>query len=187
MAQRHNSTIPFTKIAASLLLLLLSFGAQAQDLLWATKVVSYTSQAGDKRYAAKQALGKPNATPDSTANGWQPYGAGREESIVVSFDKTMNAKQILIVEGMNTGFVRKVCAISADGTEYEVAHFPAKPGTKHAKILQVNVADFNINIASVKVVLVPARHVTSTIDAIGITTSTHHYSLGKMQDVIAME
>ena len=165
--------------------ILCAFPSYAQEIVWASKVISHTSQAGQVRFSANMALGKPNATADSTGNGWQPNGTGKEETIVVGFNAPIHAQKVLIVESMNTGYIRRVALISTDGDEYDVATFPARPGTKNARLVQINVADFNINVAAVKVALIPIRNVPTTIDAIGITTSTLPFTLTKSHEVIA--
>ena len=153
--------------------------SNAQGIVWATKVEKFSSQVGEKAYAAKQVLGKPNSTPDSTGNGWQPYGSNKEESITVSFDTVIQSKQVLIIESMNTGYIRKVSAFNEDGLEYDIAAYPPKSGAKGPKLIQINVEQFSIKIKSVKVTLVPLRNVPVTIDAIGITASDKPYTLNK--------
>jgi len=162
-----------------------SLSSYAQEIIWASKVDKYSSQVGTSSFSAKQILGKPNARPDSTGNGWQPHGTQREEFIVVEFDTIVKSKQILIVESMNTGYIRKVSAFDNQGMEYDVAHFPAKSGMKGPKLLKINVADFSINIKSVKVTLVPLRHVPTTVDAVGITASDEDFMLTKNMEIIA--
>ena len=87
----------------------------SQDVVWASKVVSFSSQVGNHHHSANMALGKPNSKIDSTRNGWQPLGSGKEESIVVGFNTQIHAKKVLIVEAMNTGYIRRVAIIGTDG------------------------------------------------------------------------
>ncbi len=177
----------FFKLGAIVFGLLCSSVAFAQEIVWASKVASFTSQASAHKYSAQMALGKPDATADSTGKGWQPVGSGKVETIVVSFEKPIHAKQILIVEGMHIGYIRHVYAISTDGVEYDVAQLGARPGSKNINLVTVNVADFDIKIAQVKVVMFPIRNVASTIDAIGITDSEQHYTLTKTHEMIAAQ
>jgi len=156
----------------------------SQDVVWASKVVSFSSQVGNHHHSANKALGKPDSKIDSTKNGWQPMGSGKEESIVVGFDKLIHAKKVLIVEAMNTGYIRRVAIIGTDDLEYDVASFPVKPGTKNARLVQINVADFNIEVKAVKVVLVPIRNVSTTIDAIGVTSSDESFVLSKNHEIV---
>lgn len=156
----------------------------SQDVVWASKVVSFSSQVGNHHHSANMALGKPNSKIDSTRNGWQPLGSGKEESIVVGFDKQIHAKKVLIVEAMNTGYIRRVAIIGTDDLEYDVATFPVKPGTKNARLVQINVADYNIQVKAVKVVLVPIRNVSTTIDAVGITASDENFTLSKNHEIV---
>lgn len=166
---------------------LIGLTSNAQDIVWASKVINVTSEVGKTKYSAQMALGKPNTTPDSTGNGWQPVGSGKEESIVVGFDKTIPVHKVLIVESMHTGFIRRVYVIDADGNEYQVAHFTPKSGSKGTKLIQIDASEFSIKATAVKVVLVPIKNVSTTIDAIGITAASDKYMIDKMHQVVAME
>lgn len=166
-------------------ILLGSIPSFSQDIVWASKVDKYSSQVGSTAFSAKQILGKPNARPDSAGNGWQPNGTQREEFIVVEFDTVVKTKQILIVESMNTGYIRKVSAFDNQGMEYDLAHFPPKSGTKGPKLIKINAADFSINVKSVKLTLVPLRHVPTTVDAVGITSSDQDFMLTKNMEIVA--
>jgi OmpA-OmpF porin, OOP family len=167
--------------------LLCAMSSHAQEVVWASKVVSFSSQVGQGKYAATKALGKPDASPDSTWNGWQPNGSGKEETIVVEFDTPLKAKNVLIVEAMNTGYVRRVAVISDDGIEYDVAHYSSRPGTKNVRLTQINVADFDVKVTAVKIILIPIRNVPTTIDAVGITTSTATFVITKTHEVVQSE
>ena len=159
----------------------------SQDVLWASKVVSFSTQVGNQNHSANKVLGKPDSKIDSTRNGWQPIGSGKEESIVVSFKSNLHAKKVLIVEAMNTGFLRRVYIIGTDDLEYEVANFPVKPGTKNARLVQVSVGDYNIEVKAVKLVLIPIRNISTTIDAIGITSSDETFALSKNHEIVLAE
>ena len=157
----------------------------SQDVFWASNVISFSSQVGNHHHSAKMALGKPNSKIDSTKNGWQPLGSGKEESIVVGFDQQIHAKKILIVEAMNTGYIRRVAIIGTDELEYVVASFTARPGAKNARLIQINVAEYNIEVKAIKVVMIPIRNVSTTIDAIGVTTSDETFTLSKNHEIVA--
>jgi hypothetical protein len=174
------------KLLTPIFLLAIAAVAQAQEISWASKVEKFSSQTGTKNYSANQVLGKPNASHDSTGNGWQPVGSNKEEFIIVSFDNVVKTKQIFIVESMNTGYIRRVSAFSEDGLEYNVAAYPPKSGAKGPKLVSINVSEFNINVKSVKIVMVPLRNVSTTIDAVGISSSDTPYSLNKVHHHLEM-
>lgn len=190
MKTKHLTRLPFsvlTSMGAYLgtFILLCNLSSFSQDIAWASKVDKYSSQVGSTAFSSKQILGKPNARTDSAGNGWQPQGSQREEFIVVEFDTVIKTKQILIVESMNTGYIRRVSAFDSDGMEYDVAHFPPKSGMKGPKLVKINVADFSINVKSVKLTLVPLRHVPTTVDAVGITASDQDFMLTKDLQIVA--
>src|SRR5437773_2301832 len=98
-------------ITSTALCLFLTTVGYAQEIQWASEVLSFSSQLSDARYSAKQLLGKPNKCP---ANGDSPcawsskedalYGGG-EGRIKVSFKKPMQIQQVGIAENYNPGAV----------------------------------------------------------------------------------
>jgi OmpA-OmpF porin, OOP family len=88
--------------------------SSAQDVQWASKVISFSSQVSPKEYSAQQVLGKPNKCPASGDSKCAWFGAsdglfgGREERIKVGYDKPMQIQQVAIAENFNPGAVEQV-------------------------------------------------------------------------------
>jgi len=100
-----------------------------QEVLWANKVLGYSSEFRPAQYGfafrAKQVLGQPNKLPDfgNSPCAWQPAEAdGRnEEWIKVGFEKPVPLRQVAIAENFNPGAVTRVYAYDEAGKEYLVA------------------------------------------------------------------
>ena len=87
--------------------LLAASGAQAQSVLWASKVVGISSQkaTGKEPFAAEQVLGEPNALPlgEISNNAWTPGKDGSNEFVEVRFAHAMKAHQVTVIENANPG------------------------------------------------------------------------------------
>ena len=159
----------------------------AQEIVWANKVLKFSSETGTKAYSANQILGKPNATPDSVGNSWRPNSQGKPETIEVSFSSKIKAKQLFIVESLNPGFIKSVVVKNSDGIEFPVASYISKSAIKGPRLLNINLADYSMNISSVIITLIPVKNVSVTIDAVGLTDSENAFRLSnhvKMEQVI---
>ncbi len=149
----------------------------AQEIVWASKVVKFSSETGIKAYSANQILGKPNATPDSSGNAWRPNSQGKPETIEVSFNSKMKAKQLFIVESLNPGFIKSVVVKNSDGIEFPVANYISKSAIKGPRLLTINLADYSMNISSAIITLIPVKNVSVSIDAVGLTDSENTFKL----------
>ncbi|MBC7390395.1 MAG: hypothetical protein H7329_14355 [Opitutaceae bacterium] len=149
----------------------------AQEIVWASKVVKFSSETGTKAYLANQILGKPNATPDSLGNTWRPNSQGKPETIEVSFNSKIKAKQLFIVESLNPGFIKSVVVKNSDGIEFPVASYISKSAIKGPRLLTINLSDYSMNISSAIITLIPIKNVSVSIDAVGLTDSENTYKL----------
>lgn len=99
----------------------ISFGNNIQ---WAAKVISYSSQQSEQFYAAKQVLGIPNSMDGYTDSpfSWATENPNNEEVefIHVQFAEAMYVEQFLIVESVNPGAIDQVYLYDEDGKEYLV-------------------------------------------------------------------
>lgn len=152
--------------------------AYCQEVLWANKVLGYSSEYRPSQighaYRSKQILGVPNKLPDfgDSPCAWSPADAdGRnEEWIKVGFDKTIPLKQIAIAENFNPGAVVRVYAYDAAGREYLVSETPAAQQAVKGRMLHIFPKQ-TIQANAVKVVLQPGKvSGFNQIDAIGISS-----------------
>ncbi|WP_207508951.1 OmpA family protein [Telluribacter humicola] len=180
----------FTK----LLILLVALQCQvavAQQVMWASKVLGYSSEyrpgSYGQEYRASQILGAPNKLPDvgDSPCAWTPSlpNGAAEEWIKVGFAKAIPLRQIAIAENFNQGAISKVYAFDASGKEvlvYEYVPAPqTKEGGRNASSAQVKEVGGMFNIfpkdslfsaIAIKVVLQPNRvSGYNQIDAIGIS------------------
>ncbi|TLV01233.1 OmpA family protein [Dyadobacter luticola] len=161
-------------------LLALQWGnAAAQQVLWASKVLGYSSEYRPGQYGhayrAKQILGIPNKLPDfgNSPCAWSPAEAdGRgEEWIKVGFEKAIPAKQIAIAENFNPGAIVRVLAYDESGKEYLVSETPAAQQAVKGRMLHVFLKQ-NVLVNAVKIVLEPGKvSGFNQIDAIAISES----------------
>ncbi|MFZ2905261.1 MAG: OmpA family protein [Cyclobacteriaceae bacterium] len=108
-------------LPAIVFLLATSFGATAQVVQWASKVLQFSTELTPVQYSATQALGKPNVLPAGGQNpsAWAPDKPGRREFLKLGFDKPMSIRQIAIAESHNPSALYKVLLYDESGKEYE--------------------------------------------------------------------
>ena len=151
-----------------------------QKVLWADKVLGYSSEyrpaAYGFAYRAKQILGEPNKLPDfgNSPCAWSPSDADsrNEEWIKVGFEKSIDLKQIAIAENFNPGSVARVYAYDESGKEYLISDTPAAQLAVKGRMLRVFPKQQNIRANAVKIVIQPSKvSGFNQIDAIGISES----------------
>ena len=152
--------------------------AYCQEVLWASKVLGYSSEYRPSQighaYRSKQILGPPNKLPDvgDSPCAWAPADAdGRnEEWIKVGFEESIPLKQIAIAENFNPGAIVRVYAYDDTGKEYLVSETPAAQQTVKGRMLHIFPKQ-NIQANAVKIVLQPSKvSGANQIDAIAISS-----------------
>jgi OmpA-OmpF porin, OOP family len=98
----------------------LYLSSSAQDLQWATRVISFSSELTPVQYSAQQVLGKPNVLPvgGQSPNAWVPDRPKRKEFIKVGFDHPASIRQIAIAESHNPSAIYRVLLYDEAGKEY---------------------------------------------------------------------
>lgn len=147
--------------------------AFAQDILWADKIVNYSTQLDPVNNSASQVLGAPNAGKSESVMAWQPQLDIRRENINVSFSKSIKVKQVVIVENVNPGSVYRVVFYDEAGEAHSVYSATGKGLEEKSRNLTIILNEqTSYNVASVKVSL-DCRNTPGIqqIDAIGISAS----------------
>jgi OOP family OmpA-OmpF porin len=112
-------------LPAIIILFAMSYGASAQVVQWASKVLEFSSELTHAQYSAQQALGKPNVMPagGDNPNAWMPDKPARKEFLKLGFDKPMSIKQIAIAESFNPTAIYRILVYDEAGKEYELSTF----------------------------------------------------------------
>ncbi|WP_229215971.1 OmpA family protein [Dyadobacter frigoris] len=163
------------------LILLFSGKLFAQQVLWADKILGYSSEYRNndsgQGFRSKQILDEPNKLPDFGYSpcAWQsamPDGRN-EEWIKVGFKQPIALKQIAIAENFNPGAVTRVYAYNDAGKEFLLYDEKAAPIPVKGRMLHVFSKQENLIATSVKVILDPSKVAGfNQIDAIGISSGT---------------
>ncbi len=98
----------------------------AQQVYWADKVISFSSQYAEKEFSAQQVLGPPNALPvhGKSMVAWTPGIKAFRASITVGFEKAIQVQQIAIGENLLAGTIEKIFLYDEKGKEYQVYNNP---------------------------------------------------------------
>ena len=113
--------------------------AQKQEILYADKVVAFSSEYSFELYSASQILGEPNALPLGGDNpfAWSPKRQTGKHYITVGFPKEMEIEQIAIGECYNPGATTKVIAIEPNGREHLINQFTPKQIRQDSRLLHI--------------------------------------------------
>jgi outer membrane protein OmpA-like peptidoglycan-associated protein len=167
-----NSVLSF--IPAAAIGLLAASTAQAQTVLWATKVEAVSSQKakGKEPFAPEKVLGEPNAQPlgQISNEAWIPAKDGANEFIEVRFAKSIIAQQVTVIESFNPGSVTKIELIDIKGEHHEV-YTNKNPGPlpEAYRTLQAKFKPEKYRTIGVRVTMNTAKVTgVNQIDAIGI-------------------
>ena len=151
---------------------------QAQQTQWASRVIAFSSQYGNKEYAATQALGVPNAVGSSRLNhmAWVPR---KEENITgeyirVGFDNPMRIRQLAIAESLNPGAIHRIILFDESGKRYKIYENNNPRGTMAPfRLFRHNFPLTDYKVAELKLELkTKAVKGSNQIDAIGISASS---------------
>lgn len=148
--------------------------AQAQTVLWASKVEEVSSQKakGKEPFAPEKVLGEPNAQPlgQISNDAWIPAKDGSNEFIEVRFAKSILAQQVTVIENFNPGSVTKIELIDIKGEHHEV-YTNKNPGPlpEAYRTLQVKFKPEKYRTIGVRVTMNTAKVAgVNQIDAIGV-------------------
>ncbi len=146
----------------------------AQEVIWASEVIEYSSQFSGRDFSADQITGPPNAFKFGGKDpmAWMASSPDSQEYLVVGFGSPMKIRQIAVVESSNPGAIEMIYVYDENKDAHLVGSFIPGPTEVNNRILNVFLPTYDFNITSVKIVLdgsmVPGAN---SIDAIGVSTS----------------
>jgi len=148
-------------------------------ILWADKVLGFSTEGSPKVFAAKQVLGQPNKLPATgiSAVAWMPNMRSRlpEEWVKVGFTRPRPASQVLVGESARPGAVEKIYLFDRDNrpqTVFERVDTAALPDNawRESGYLRVRFPMTEYDVAAVMVVLKATDSIAiHQLDAIGLT------------------
>ncbi len=155
----------------------------AQEVQWASEVLGYSSQYGNKDYSAQQVLGVPNAL-GATNHYYMAWVPKKESSptgeyVHVAFKNPMPIRQIAIAESLNPGAIHRIYVYDPSGNKTKVYENKNPRGVLAPyRLFRHKFALTNFDVVSVRVEL-RTRSVegSNQIDAIGISDSRTPISL----------
>ncbi|MBR9998765.1 MAG: OmpA family protein [Cyclobacteriaceae bacterium] len=162
------------KKSAAIICMLVGNISFAQQVQWASRVISFSSELSPKEFAARQVIGKPDVLPagGDNPNAWLPSDPNGEEYILVGFDQPQRIQQIAIAESFNPTAIYQLFVYDIADKEYLISTFTPRPVNLNGRLLNVFFDQTPHEVHAVKVVLrgilVPGYN---GIDAIGIADS----------------
>lgn len=168
---RHYFTLPILGLLA------FTQNSFSQQILWANKLDTYSSNFSIKHYFPEEIVGEPNCMPQGgdIPSSWAPAEDSKEHFIKVSFEKSVTAKQVIIVENYAPGSISKIVGYDAKGKETILKTYKPQSLGPTSRILSAKL-DKPSDIKSIKLFLQPnIDTLKNAIDAIGISTDTISY------------
>lgn len=159
-----------------IILLLFPLALKAQEVQWASKVVRYSSQYGNKQFSAQQVEGRPNMLPNfgSSPVAWAPARESAAlEYVEVAFEQPMRVQQIAVAENLNPGAIYRIHLIDSR-RKFHVVYENKEPGgfMGPGRMFRhfISLTDFEVHglKLDLKTNAVPGMN---QIDAIGISAS----------------
>lgn len=153
-------------------------GSYAQEITWANKVESFSSQKSETVFSVNQILGSPSNYPNVgfSPAAWMPDTEKDlpGEFIKVTFDKPVKAKQVIIVENYYPGNIQRIFLFDSLDRKYLVYNNTTEQSTSaEGKLFVTSLTPTKFRVHALRVEF--AKISTGNlyqIDAIGITSST---------------
>lgn len=157
------------------MVVLIPLAGTAQEVQWASELITFSSQKASVRYSAKQVLGKPNKMPATGESpcAWAgkydgPLG-GSEEKLKVGFKKPMQIQQVAIAENFFPGAVEKVILYDVDGKAYPVFTGEVGGVAVPSRVFSITFSRTSYKVKAVELILQCGKvRGLNQIDAIGI-------------------
>ncbi len=150
----------------------------AQEIQWASEVISYSSQYGNEHYAAKQVVGVPNAMTDGEVAHWAWAPKKDEvntlEFIRVKFLEQIQVSQVVIAESKNPGSISKIVLYDTNNKKHTVYENdnpePYKEEKRRLFTVEFDKTDYKVKLLRLE--MKTGRVMGSNqIDAIGVSGS----------------
>jgi len=148
---------------------------------WANKVLAFSSQYGEKDYAANNVLGPPTTMPSGGGSvlAWSPQKNSNQEFIKVGFKENIAISSVIIAENLAAGSIKKVSLFDNRLTEHIIfTNTIPKLLASNSKLFQINFPLTSYSVTAVYVeVDASLGKFLPQIDAIGISDSDKPYSI----------
>lgn len=128
--------------------------APAQNTQWASRVISFSSEASPVEFSSQQILGKPNVLPqiEINPNAWSPGKAKKEQYISVGFSEPMYIKQTAIAEAYNSSALRDVIAIDISNQEHLLYSLTPKHSPQKGRLFNFFISETEYEVMGLKLV-----------------------------------
>jgi outer membrane protein OmpA-like peptidoglycan-associated protein len=160
---------------STFLIILASTDICAQQIQWASEVISYSSEFAPRQYSAEQILGKPNVLPNlgASPNAWTPKKKRGEAFIKVGFELPIPVRQIAIAETLSPGSVRWIYAYDEKNNEHLLHEFEPRSIPIEGRLFRLFIDPTPYKVAAIKLIFdAGAVEGHIGIDAIAISDSS---------------
>ena len=173
----------FTRLIASTLV--------AQQIIWADRVVDFSSELSPKSNGVQQILGAPNAFPQGGRSfvAYQPASCFTNQFVKVGFSQATKAKYILIAENFLPGNITKVEAFNEKNDK--ICVFEGKADSKESyRVWKLEIPDKNFCVKEIMLTIsCKGSNQIPQIDAIGLQVDDLPYQpkINELQEISFLE
>jgi len=156
-------------------LLLVYTNINAQNVLWSSKILDFSTQFGADDFSAVKLMGPPDVPSEGGRhpNAWMAQSPDEREFISVGFDSAMQISQIAIFESFNPGAIYKVYLYDENNILHVIGTLTPKPASQQSRILHILLDETPYKVNAVRLIIdgerVPGYN---AIDAIAISNSS---------------
>ncbi|PKL79985.1 MAG: hypothetical protein CVV25_05915 [Ignavibacteriae bacterium HGW-Ignavibacteriae-4] len=174
-------------IASTLLLLIIitSNLYPNNTVFWADKIISYSSQVGEKQFSANQALGSPSSySNEKVPTAWMPKITPNEiyENIILEFNSENKSNYIFINMPVGGNALESVNVISKDSKETSVLNIDNIKSKENGRYIIKLPTQIDVHIIKIYFDLVNTKSEV-LLDAVGIGTDTSNiWELNEIQE-----
>lgn len=148
-----------------------------KPVLWANKVIEFSSEYSPTIKSAKQILGKPSVLPGSGSSpcAWTYKKKAKDgkEFIKVGFEKPIKARQVAVAENYKPGAIEKIILYGKEKNQYKIVYEnEAKFIDQPSRMLNVFFDETPFDVYYVELQLNSKKVSDFEIDAIAISSLT---------------
>ncbi len=147
----------------------------AQEIIWADKLIGFSSQKGDKLFAASQALGAPSRFPshEFTPCAWMPSADKNEGNVFIhlGFSSPVNGQEIVLIQSYAPAVPLEIQVINADGSTLVIQGNTRAAGNRMRYSLNKTE-----RIAAIRIIWLPSL-TDFQLDAVGIGDGSWNFNI----------
>jgi OmpA-OmpF porin, OOP family len=156
-------------------LFLVNINVFAQQVLWSSKILDFSTQYETNDYSTVKLLGPPDVPSDAGMHpaAWMAKSPDAKEFLAVGFDSAINVRQIAIFESFNPGAIYKIYLYDDRNILHVIGTMDPKPVSSSERVLHILIDETPYKVNALRIIIDGSRVPGyNAIDAIAISNSS---------------